>query len=69
MATDSNAGEMSAEDRGVVCGGTIRGWLPDVAVILWKRMLGALGDVNRIPSPKLHSQVCGVALEGLNEKL
>lgn len=43
--------------RGVVCGGSIRGWLPDVAVILWKRMLGALGDVNQIVDPKLHAQV------------
>lgn len=32
--------EMSGESRGVICGGTIRGWLPDVAVILWRRMLG-----------------------------
>ncbi|CAH1981298.1 unnamed protein product [Acanthoscelides obtectus] len=44
-------------DRGVVCGGTVRGWLPDVAVILWRRMLGALGDVNQISDPKLHAQV------------
>lgn len=41
----------------MVCGGSIRGWLPDVAVILWKRMLGALGDVNQIVDPKLHAQV------------
>lgn len=41
----------------MVCGGTVRGWLPDVAVVLWKRMLGALGDVNQIQSPKLHAQV------------
>ncbi|XP_045468586.1 ral GTPase-activating protein subunit alpha-1 isoform X2 [Harmonia axyridis] len=45
------------ENRGVVCGGSVRGWLPDVAVILWKRMLGALGDVNNIADSKLHHQV------------
>lgn len=37
--------------------GSIRGWLPDVAVVLWRRMLGALGDVNRLPDPSLHAQV------------
>ncbi|KAL3287319.1 hypothetical protein HHI36_001794 [Cryptolaemus montrouzieri] len=45
------------EHRGVVCGGNVRGWLPDVAVILWRRMLGALGDINNISEPKLHFQV------------
>lgn len=49
--------ESEGEPRGVVCGGSVRGWLPDVAVVLWKRMLGALGDVNEISDPKLHQQV------------
>ncbi|KAG5874289.1 hypothetical protein JTB14_005719 [Gonioctena quinquepunctata] len=57
FSTDHQPSEMSGENRGVVCGGTVRGWLPDVAVILWKRMLGALGDVNQISDPKLHAQV------------
>ncbi|CAG9813221.1 unnamed protein product [Phaedon cochleariae] len=57
FSTDHQILELSGETRGVVCGGTVRGWLPDVAVILWKRMLGALGDVNQISDPKLHSQV------------
>ncbi|KAJ8941931.1 hypothetical protein NQ318_013264 [Aromia moschata] len=48
--------EPSGESRGVVCGGAVRGWLPDVAVILWRRMLGALGDVNRVAEPQLHAQ-------------
>lgn len=47
----------SGENLGVVCGGTVRGWLPDVAVVLWRRMLGALGDVNQIDDPRLHAQV------------
>lgn len=38
-------------------GGTVRGWLPDVAVVLWRRMLGALGDVNSLQDPLLHAQV------------
>lgn len=45
------------ENRGIVCGGTARGWLPDVAVILWKRTLSALGDVNQISEPRQHAKV------------
>ncbi|XP_066993863.2 probable Rho GTPase-activating protein CG5521 isoform X2 [Anabrus simplex] len=45
------------ERRSVMAGGTVRGWLPDVAVVLWRRMLGALGDVNQLTNPNLHSQV------------
>lgn len=40
-----------------MAGGGIRGWLPDVAVVLWRRMLSALGDVNNIQDPNLHGQV------------
>ena len=32
------------EQRSVMAGGGVRGWLPDVAVVLWKRVLGLLGD-------------------------
>lgn len=47
----------SADRRSILMGGTARGWLPDVASVMWKRMLGALGDVNKILNPKLHAQV------------
>lgn len=57
LATENSMQEVSGEPRGVVCGGSVRGWLPDVAVVLWKRMLGALGDVNQLSDPKLHAQV------------
>lgn len=40
-----------------MAGGGVRGWLPDVAVVLWRRMLSALGDVNNIKDPALHGQV------------
>lgn len=40
-----------------MAGGGVRGWLPDVAVVLWRRMLSALGDVNNIQDPVLHGQV------------
>ncbi|XP_043685136.1 probable Rho GTPase-activating protein CG5521 isoform X6 [Vespula pensylvanica] len=45
------------ERRSVMAGGGVRGWLPDVAVVLWRRMLSALGDVNNIQDPILHGQV------------
>jgi len=38
-------------------GGDVRGWTPDVAAILWRRMLSALGDVNTLENPLLHEQV------------
>lgn len=48
---------MDGERRSVMSGGQVRGWLPDVAVVLWRRMLGALGDVNCLQDPMLHAQV------------
>uniref|UniRef100_A0AAG5CY21 Rap-GAP domain-containing protein n=1 Tax=Anopheles atroparvus TaxID=41427 RepID=A0AAG5CY21_ANOAO len=47
----------TADRRSILAGGTARGWLPDVAAVMWRRMLGALGDVNKILNPKLHAQV------------
>ncbi|CAL7949772.1 unnamed protein product [Xylocopa violacea] len=47
----------ASERRSVMAGGGVRGWLPDVAVVLWRRMLSALGDVNNIQDPNLHGQV------------
>lgn len=38
-------------------GGTVRGWLPDVAVVLWRRVLGLLGDPNDVASPQIHAQI------------
>uniref|UniRef100_A0A8D8AP22 Probable Rho GTPase-activating protein CG5521 n=1 Tax=Culex pipiens TaxID=7175 RepID=A0A8D8AP22_CULPI len=48
---------VSADRRSILSGGSARGWLPDVAAVMWRRMLGALGDVNKILNPKLHAQV------------
>ncbi|XP_072930014.1 probable Rho GTPase-activating protein CG5521 [Epargyreus clarus] len=39
---------------GVVLGGSARGWLPDVACVLWQRMLAALGDPNLLRDPQAH---------------
>lgn len=41
----------------VVSGGTKLGWSSDSAVIIWRRMLGALGDINKIKNPGHHAQV------------
>ena len=43
--------------KSVMAGGTVPGWTPDVAVVLWQRMLGCLGDVNKIEDPDIHANV------------
>ena len=43
--------------KSVMAGGTVKGWLPDVAVVLWRRMLGSLGDVNSIADTVIHAQI------------
>ena len=40
-----------------MAGGSVRGWLPDVAVVLWRRVLGLLGDPNQVSSPTIHAQI------------
>lgn len=55
--TQDDSNIPSVDRRSILMGGTARGWLPDVAAVMWKRMLGALGDVNKILNPKLHAQV------------
>ena len=41
----------------MLAGGSVPGWTPDVCVVLWRRMLGALGDVNDIQDPVIHATV------------
>ncbi|XP_065371984.1 probable Rho GTPase-activating protein CG5521 isoform X1 [Calliphora vicina] len=55
--SEGNSGNYQTERRSIILGGTATGWLPDSTAIMWKRMLGALGDVNRIPKAELHAQV------------
>ena len=40
-----------------MAGGKRTGWSPDVAYVLWKRILGILGDVNEIDNPDIHARV------------
>ncbi|XP_012156617.1 probable Rho GTPase-activating protein CG5521 isoform X1 [Ceratitis capitata] len=53
----SSGSFLGSERRSIILGGAATGWLPDSTAIMWKRMLGALGDVNRIPKAELHAQV------------
>uniref|UniRef100_A0A673N343 Ral GTPase-activating protein subunit alpha-1-like n=1 Tax=Sinocyclocheilus rhinocerous TaxID=307959 RepID=A0A673N343_9TELE len=49
--------EFPTEDCSVMAGGTLTGWHADVATVMWRRMLGILGDVNSIKDPEIHAQV------------
>ncbi|XP_065691764.2 ral GTPase-activating protein subunit alpha-2 isoform X2 [Patagioenas fasciata] len=55
--TDSS--EFLADDCSIIAGGSLVGWHPDSAAVLWRRVLGILGDVNNIASPKIHAKVFG----------
>ncbi|GBP16670.1 Ral GTPase-activating protein subunit alpha-2 [Eumeta japonica] len=55
--TEAVGNDRSALGVGVVLGGTARGWLPDVAAVLWRRMLGALGDPNHLKDPHAHAHL------------
>lgn len=49
--------EFPTEDCSVMAGGSLTGWHADVATVMWRRMLGILGDVNGIKDPEIHAQV------------
>ena len=55
--------EAGASSRSVMSGGVVKGWLPDVAVVLWRRMLGSLGDVNTIADTVIHAQIYKYLIE------
>uniref|UniRef100_A0A493T4H8 Ral GTPase activating protein catalytic subunit alpha 2 n=1 Tax=Anas platyrhynchos platyrhynchos TaxID=8840 RepID=A0A493T4H8_ANAPP len=59
--TDSS--EYLADDCSIIAGGSLIGWHPDSAAVLWRRILGILGDVNNIQSPKIHAKVFGYLYE------
>ncbi|KFO90124.1 Ral GTPase-activating protein subunit alpha-2, partial [Buceros rhinoceros silvestris] len=59
--TDSS--EFLADDCSIIAGGSLIGWHPDSAAVLWRRVLGILGDVNNIQSPKIHAKVFGYLYE------
>ncbi|XP_075452355.1 ral GTPase-activating protein subunit alpha-2 isoform X4 [Ascaphus truei] len=59
--TDSS--ECLADDCSIIAGGNLSGWHPDSAAVLWRRILGILGDVNNIQSTKIHAKVFGYLYE------
>ena len=63
----------SLEDmKGVLAGGVIQGWTPDVAVGLWRRMLGTLGGINKIEDAENHALVfeeLSLLIETMNKVL
>ena len=68
MSNDHNlshsaASNAAAEPRSVMSGGGVKGWLPDVAVVLWRRMLGALGNINHIADTVIHAQIYKYLIE------
>ncbi|KAM6163774.1 ral GTPase-activating protein subunit alpha-2 [Rhynchocyon petersi] len=55
--------ECLIDDCSIIAGGNLTGWHPDSAAVLWRRVLGILGDVNNIHSPKIHAKVFGYLYE------
>uniref|UniRef100_A0A3B5QF74 Ral GTPase activating protein catalytic subunit alpha 2 n=1 Tax=Xiphophorus maculatus TaxID=8083 RepID=A0A3B5QF74_XIPMA len=53
----ADSSECLADDVSIIAGGTLTGWHPDSAFVLWRRILGILGDVNNIRCPKIHAKV------------
>ncbi|XP_027130382.1 ral GTPase-activating protein subunit alpha-1 isoform X6 [Larimichthys crocea] len=54
---DLETSEFPSENCSVMAGGSLTGWHADVATVMWRRMLGILGDVNTIKDPEIHAQV------------
>ena len=45
-------------------GGKPKGWLLDVAVVIWRHMLiGALGDPNEVSNPQIHAAIFDYLVE------
>ncbi|KAM5245531.1 ral GTPase-activating protein subunit alpha-2 [Ctenodactylus gundi] len=59
----ADSSECLADDCSIIAGGNLTGWHPDSAAVLWRRILGILGDVNSIQSPKIHAKVFGYLYE------
>lgn len=59
----TESSECLVDDCSIIAGGNLTGWHPDSAAVLWRRVLGILGDVNNIQSPKIHAKVFGYLYE------
>lgn len=57
LSGPADSSECLADDVSIIAGGTLTGWHADSAFVLWRRILGILGDVNNIRCPKIHAKV------------
>ncbi|XP_035388471.1 ral GTPase-activating protein subunit alpha-2 isoform X2 [Electrophorus electricus] len=57
MPPDLDSSEFLADDISIIAGGCLTGWHADSAFVLWRRILGILGDVNNIRCPRIHAKV------------
>lgn len=57
LSDHADSSECLADDVSIIAGGTLTGWHADSAFVLWRRILGILGDVNSIRCPKIHAKV------------
>ncbi|KAM6973279.1 ral GTPase-activating protein subunit alpha-2, partial [Aplochiton taeniatus] len=57
MPNHLDSSECLADDVSIIAGGSLTGWHADSAFVLWRRVLGILGDVNSIQCPKIHAKV------------
>lgn len=57
MKTPRSRRFSDVKPKSVIEGGTEVGWTPLSSVILWKRMLGIMGNVNEIKDAEIHGCV------------
>ncbi|XP_064784495.1 ral GTPase-activating protein subunit alpha-2-like isoform X2 [Oncorhynchus masou masou] len=57
MPQDLDSSECLTDDVSIIAGGSLTGWHADSAFVLWRRILGILGDVNSIRCPRIHAKV------------
>uniref|UniRef100_A0AAR2LCT0 Rap-GAP domain-containing protein n=1 Tax=Pygocentrus nattereri TaxID=42514 RepID=A0AAR2LCT0_PYGNA len=53
----ADSSEFLADDISIIAGGCLTGWHADSAFVIWRRILGILGDVNSIRCPRIHAKV------------
>ncbi|XP_051578364.1 ral GTPase-activating protein subunit alpha-2 isoform X2 [Myxocyprinus asiaticus] len=57
MSRHLDSSEFLADDISIIAGGSLTGWHADSAFVLWRRILGILGDVNSIRCARIHAKV------------
>lgn len=57
MPQHLDSSEFLADDISIIAGGSLTGWHADSAFVLWRRILGILGDVNSIRCARIHAKV------------